>query len=189
MVGRQGKKKQIPHCVRDDIAGGGAGRQPLLQGGQDVEEFVLAPAIDGEVLVQGQNIGGFKFIGQTNQAGVREIDLAVTVFSQDLLNAGGIARKLKRYLENDRSDVFEHCFWGARETSQQVTTLGNHRFASNQRGVHFVERIGTCLMKVLTAVQKRNDHAGIDQYGASPTKVPQVLFVRPQIGDAGNKFT
>ena len=72
-MGRQGKKKQIPHCVRDDIAGGGAGRQPLLQGGQDVEEFVLAPAIDGEVLVQGQNIGGFKFIGQTNQAGVREI--------------------------------------------------------------------------------------------------------------------
>ena len=35
----------------------------LLQGGQWVEEFVLAPTIDGKVFVQGQNVGGFKFIG------------------------------------------------------------------------------------------------------------------------------
>jgi len=57
----------------------------LLQVHQDAEGFVSAPAVDLEVLVEGQNICRSKLIRQTNQAGVSKIDSAVSILSQDLL--------------------------------------------------------------------------------------------------------
>ena len=56
-----------------------------------MEVFVFAPPVNFKVTVQGENIGCFKFICQTNQAGVGEVDLAVAIFSEDLLYAGGFA--------------------------------------------------------------------------------------------------
>ena len=49
--------------------------------------FVLAPAIDCEIPIQRQNIRGPKLVRQTNQAGIRKINLPVLVFSQKLLDA------------------------------------------------------------------------------------------------------
>jgi hypothetical protein len=64
-------------------------RAGLIQVKQDSKRLVLGPAINCEVLVQSQNIRGFKFVRQANQAGVGKIDLAIPVFSQNLLYTGG----------------------------------------------------------------------------------------------------
>lgn len=62
-------------------------QQTLSQVQQDVEGFVSAPAIDLEILIECQNVGSFEFISQPNQARVGEINLAVPVLAQELLDS------------------------------------------------------------------------------------------------------
>jgi hypothetical protein len=50
------------------------------------------------------------------------------------------------------------------EVTQQVAALGNHRFASKQRPLQGADRFGTALVSILTPVQQRHDHTGIEQY-------------------------
>src|SRR5262245_51107141 len=47
---------------------------------QHSKGFVFAPAVDCEIPVKRQNIRGRKLIRQTNQAGIRKINLPVSVF-------------------------------------------------------------------------------------------------------------
>src|SRR5882762_711758 len=100
----------------------------LLQGQQQAKGFVPAPAIDLKVIVQRQNIGGFEFIRQANQAGVGEIDLSVSILSQNLLYANRFARKLKWNLENPCDHVFDYGLGRAGKIPQQVAALRDHRF-------------------------------------------------------------
>ena len=80
---------------------------------QHSKRFVLAPAVDCEIPIKRQNIRCPKLIRQANQAGIRKINLPVSVLSQYLLDISSFTRKVKRNLENPGCDVFNDRFWRA----------------------------------------------------------------------------
>ena len=82
-----------------------------------MERFALAPAIDLEVAIERENLGCPKFVCQVDETRIREIDFAISIFSQDWLYGCGLRRKLKRELENTRSDIFDRGFRSPRKIS------------------------------------------------------------------------
>src|SRR5271169_6100737 len=93
--------------------------------------FVLAPAVDCEILIQRQNIRGPKLVRQTNQAGIRKINFPVLVFSKYLLDTSSFSRKLERTLEDPGGDVLDHRLRRARQVPQQIAALCNDGLASD----------------------------------------------------------
>jgi hypothetical protein len=149
---------------------------------------VPSPSINGKVSVQRQNVCCAKFIRQTNQTGVCYINLAISIFAQDLLDGGRFGRELKRYLKNPRGHIFEHYLRSPCKAAQKITTLGNNRFASDQRRFDFLNRRGTDGVPLLTAVQQRHNDAGIQQYRLHRPKSRKCFLFDPRSGTPERNF-
>lgn len=149
---------------------------------QDAKGFVPPPSINCEVLVQCQNVAGFKFVGQANQTCVGEIDFAVPVFSQNLLYAKGFPGYLKRNLENPGSHVIQNRFGSAREIAQQIATLGNYSFAGYEGCCRCMDDRGAYAMSTFVAVQKGNDDAGVEQDRFHLPKPRKCFLFEPRSG-------
>jgi hypothetical protein len=105
----------------------------LLQTRQYAKGFVPSPAINPKVFVQGQNFRRFIFICQTNQAGVRQINPPVPVFSQESSHGQSVVGQPNGNLKDPGRHVFEDNLRCAAETLQQVTALGDYRLTGDQR--------------------------------------------------------
>jgi hypothetical protein len=149
---------------------------------QDAKGFVPPPPINCEVLVQCQNVAGFEFVGQANQACIGEIDFAVTVFSQNLLYAGGFLGYLKRNLENSSNHVIQDRFGSAREIAQQIATLGNYGFAGDERYCRCMDGRGAYAMSTFVAVQKGNNNASVEQNRFHLPKPRKCFLFEPRSG-------
>ena len=68
-----------------------ARKRTLSLSGQHAKALVLAPAVDYEILIERQNVGSPKPAGQTDQAGIGKINLAISIFAEDLRNRSGFA--------------------------------------------------------------------------------------------------
>jgi hypothetical protein len=110
--------------------------------------LVFPPTIDLKVGVQCKNIGGLKFFGEPNQAGIGQIDFAVTIFSQILLQDTGLSRKAKRQLENARCNILDCRLRSAAQTAQQVAVLGNYSLTGKPGVVRALLRIRRSLCDV-----------------------------------------
>src|SRR5207249_12335787 len=76
--------------------------------------------------------------------------------------------------------VSEHGGRGARELSQRATALGTDRFAGDQGRLQIADCLGTCLVKLLTPVQKRHDDPGIEQYRLHLPKSRKCFLFEPR---------
>ena len=130
---------------------------------QHAKRFVLAPAVDCEILIQRQNVRGPKLVRQANQAGIRKINPPVLIFPQHLFDTSSIARELKRNLENPGGNVLDHRLRRARQVPQQIATLCNDGLASDERRLHFSNRSSARLVITLAAIQQRNNETCVEQ--------------------------
>jgi hypothetical protein len=164
----RGASAKFPHFAFRAVERGSTSTFPffpvllLNPARQHSERFVSAPAVDSEILVQRQNIRGPKLIRQANQARICKIDRPVAVFSHYQLDSSRFMRKLKGNLENAGGDVFDNRIWCAGQVSQQVATLCNDGFASDQRCFQFSNRSSAHLVETLAAIEQRNDETCVE---------------------------
>src|SRR5216684_3369559 len=98
----------MPHGPPQSAALPVGGVQTLTPARQHPKRFVPSPPVDPKVPVQRQNIRRSKLVRQPNQAGIGQVDLAIPIFAQDLLDASRSVRKLKRNLEYSGGHIFDH---------------------------------------------------------------------------------
>ena len=115
------------------------------------------------------------------QASARSI-FRSSIFSQYLLDTSSVSRKLKRNLENPSGNVLDHRLRRARQVPQQIATLCNDGFASDERRPHFSNRPSTRLVKTLTAVQQRNDETCVEQDRLHRPKFRRCFLFDPRSG-------
>jgi hypothetical protein len=87
---------------------------------------------------------------------------------------------LKRDLKNAGGNVFDDGFWRAREIAQQIAGFGDDGFASDQRRIDCLDRFGTRLMKLFTAVQQGYDDTGIEKCGLHRPKFRKCFLLEPR---------
>lgn len=96
-----------------------------------------------------------------DQAGIGEIDFEVAIFSDNPLNGGGGAGELEGNLEGASSDILEDRFRRAGEAAQEITGLGNDRFAGDERRVSSIEGQDAIAMAAFATVEEGDDDVGI----------------------------
>lgn len=105
----------------------------LSEVNEQAEWIVPSPAIDLEIAVKRQDIAPFNYVGQANQAGIRQVNPSITILHHRLPDFTGRLRKLERDLESSSGNVLKHDLSGAPDAAQEITTLGDHGFASEKR--------------------------------------------------------
>lgn len=137
----------------------------MLARGQEAKGFIPAPAIDFEISVERENLGGLELIGEANQTGIREVDSLVAIFAKDLLDARSFLRELKGNKEDASGDILDDCFGRARQMPQQVATLGSHSFTGNKGRLKSRNSRSRGMVEFLAPVEERDDNARIEQNG------------------------
>ena len=100
-----------------------------------------------------------------NQAGIRQIDFAVTVLCENLLYAFCSVGKMHRYLENPGHDVREDSLRCAMDYAQKIAAFDYHCFAGYQRGFSGFHKSATGLMVFLRTIKHCHDGAGVHKDG------------------------
>lgn len=113
---------------------------------------------------------------------------AVPVFSQDLLDARGFPRKLKRDLEDSCGHIFDHGFGRARQIAQQVAGFGEHGFAGDERRIQIANGRSACVVILLAAIKQRHDDAGIEEYRLQRPKLRRCFLSEPRSGRPEQNF-
>src|SRR6516164_9697904 len=135
----------------------------LVRTGQHLKRLVPSPAVDRKISIQCQYISRPKLIRHTNQASIGEINTPVAVLPQHVLYASAFSRELERNLKNTRGNVFDHRFWRTGQIAQEIATLCNYCFASDQGRLQFLNRLSARPVQTLTTIQEANDDPRVEQ--------------------------
>ena len=135
----------------------------LAQIDQVVEGLVPSPAVDVEVGVKREDFAGLKFLGESDEAGIGEINASVLIFSQEGFDDGCVFGELKWDLEDPGGDVVKHRCSGAAKVSQKVATLRENCFTGYQRHSNPLNGFYAMTVVAFRAVEQGDDNTGVEQ--------------------------
>jgi hypothetical protein len=132
-------------------------------------------------------------IGETDQAGIREVNSLIAIFFQDLPNGWCLRWQLKQNREESCDDIFDYSLGRAPDLAEEIARLGDNRFTSDERGCDRTKSGHGSLMRGLSPIQQSYDCAGVEQYGfdrpypsrcflfVARSPIPESNFPRPMI--------
>jgi hypothetical protein len=105
----------------------------LIDVEQDVKSAILAPTVDSEVAVEGENPTATSLAREVNQASVSQVHWDIRVLREQTCNVGRSRGECERNRENPLLNVLQNCFLGPSESAEQLTAFGNYGFARHHR--------------------------------------------------------
>jgi hypothetical protein len=137
----------------------------LTQRDEHSEWLVAAPPIHMKVAIKREDIASPKFVCQMNQAGICEVDFAISIFREDLLHSFRSQRELHGNLKNPGCNVCQNSFGRARKTAQQVATLNHNGFTGHKRVFSGFHEFSADVVMLLRAIEQGNHDAGVNKDG------------------------
>ena len=145
-----------------------------------MEWIVPSPTIVLEVFIKGQNVRAAKLARQMNQACVGEVDVAVTILSEDIAHLPGRLCQRKRYLNNSCRHIRHNRFSRTIQPSQQVATFRDYCFTSNQRRFNSRDFVRTHLMEPFASIKRSYDHSRVKQDRFQRPKSLRCFLLEPK---------
>ena len=121
------------------------------------------PAIDLEIAVQREDLGGSYFFRQTDQTGIRKSNLTVPIPPQYAADCGGRPWERERNLKNAFLHIFNDGFRCSSHAAKKMTTFGNYRLTCHQRVLYVLDFGFTFFVILFAPIEQCYDDSGIEQ--------------------------